>query len=150
MKQLTKSTQSISGKDISRNWHLIDIKGKMLGRAVSQISSLLQGKHKVYYSPNADMGDYVVVINAQQILLSGKKAANKVYKRYSGYPGGLRTVPYKEMIINKPQETIIHAVSGMLPKNKLRAKRLTRLYVYPADKHPYETKFKTQNSNGKS
>lgn len=137
---LTKSTKSMSVNDIDRKWHLIDLKGKILGRVSPAIVSLLMGKHRSNYSPNLDSGDYVVVINARRVEVTGKKAQNKVYSRYSGYPGGLTEMTYAELMIKNPTEIIRRSVAGMLPKNKLRDKRMARFYIYADEKHPYEGK----------
>jgi large subunit ribosomal protein L13 len=142
MVNLTLSTKPVKAKEIKREWHLIDATDKIVGRLAPEIVKILQGKHKRNYVPNLDMGDYVVVINAKKLAFSGKKADQKIYTRYSGYPGGLKTVPLKKLLVEKPEEIIKHAVSGMLPKNKLRKKRLARLYVFPEDKHPFVDKFK--------
>jgi large subunit ribosomal protein L13 len=142
MVNLTLSTKPVKAKEIKREWHLIDATDKIVGRLAPEIVKILQGKHKRNYVPNLDMGDYVVVINAKKVAFSGKKADQKIYTRYSGYPGGLKTVPLKKLLVEKPEEIIKHAVSGMLPKNKLRKKRLARLYVFPEDKHPFVDKFK--------
>ncbi|MDH7476432.1 MAG: 50S ribosomal protein L13 [Microgenomates group bacterium] len=142
MNKLNLITKPIKEKEVVRDWHLIDVKGKILGRVVPQIAIWLQGKHKSNYVPYLDMGDYVVVINAQKIAVTGKKSKNKIYTYYSGYPGGLKKIFFEKMIQEKPQEIIRHAVSGMLPKNKLRDTRLTRLFVFPDERHPYQEKFK--------
>lgn len=147
MIHLTQSTKPKSAKDIKREWHLIDAKGKILGRIATEISKLLQGKHKVDYVPYLDNGDYVVVINASKVKVSGKKYLTKNYTRYSGYPGGLKIISFEKLMKDKPTEVIIHAVSGMLPKNKLREKRLKRLLVFADDRHPYGDKIKIQNAN---
>lgn len=141
MLKQTQSTKSISAKTIKRNWHLIDVKGKIVGRAVPHIAELLQGKQKVDYAPYLDNGDYVVVINAALVEFSGKKLDDKVYARYSGYPGGLKQATAGELLAKNPTRIIKEAVSGMLPKNKLRDRRMTRLFVYAGDKHPYGSKF---------
>ncbi len=141
MFNLTQSTKSIKEKDIKREWHLIDLSGKILGRSVSEISKFLQGKHKVNYVPYLDMGDYVVVINVKKVSLTGKKTSDKVYSYFSGYPGGLRQVHFSDLMEKNPVEIVRHAVSGMLPKNKMRQKRLARLYIFPDGKNPYQDKF---------
>ncbi len=138
---LTKSTISARAKDIKRQWRLIDAEGKILGRLTSDISIMIQGKNKPNYSPNLDMGDYIVVVNASKIVLTGKKSREKKYTYYSGYPGGLKEKSFSDLLKNNPAEIIRHAVSGMLPKNKLRARRLTRLYVFPESKHTFVDKF---------
>lgn len=143
MRQVTKSTKPVSEKKVIRKWHLINVSGKILGRATNEVARLLQGKHKVDYAPYIDSGDYVVVINAKKVALSGKKADVKKYSYYSGYPGGLRDVSFKMMLQNKPKEVIRHAVAGMLPKNKLRDRRLARLFIFGDEKHSYTDKFKS-------
>lgn len=143
---LTKSTQPVKEKNIKKGWHLIDARGEVLGRISSQIAKILQGKNKTNYSTNLDTGDNVVVINAKYIRLTGKKLEEKTYLRYSGYPGGLRKISFQEMLIKNPAKTINLAVSGMLPKNKLRDKRLARLYIFPDEKHTYSDKFQDNKS----
>lgn len=143
MVQLQRSTKPISSKDIQRNWHIVDLNGKILGRIANDIAKLLQGKHKTDYVSYNDMGDVVVAINAKKVAVTGKKADDKTYTYYSGYPGGLRKVTFKTLLEKKPEEIIRHAVLGKLPKNKLRDRRMTRLYVYPADTHPHADKIKS-------
>lgn len=145
MKKLERSTKAQRQTEVIRNWYLVDLSNKILGRATSEIARLLQGKHKVNYTPNLDSGDHVVVINAQRVLLSGKKPQTKIYTRYSGYPGGLKTIVFNEAMKKNPAEVVRHAVSGMLPKNKLRARRLTRLYVFKDEKHPYTAMLKVKS-----
>ena len=131
-------------KDIKRSWHLVDVKDKILGREATRIAHLLMGKGKPYFVGNLDCGDYVVVINAKAVKLSGKKEKQKFYSRVSGYPGGLKKTPLTKLRAERPQEIIMRAVSGMLPKNKLRDKFLKRLYVFSGEEHPYGEKLKTQ------
>lgn len=140
MVQLKKTIKPISAKQIEQKWHVVDLQGQVLGRASNMIANLLQGKHKATYVPHIDSGDYVVVINAMKVVTTGSKASNKEYSYYSGYPGGQRNVSFKQMLEKRPDEIIRHAVSGMLPKNKLRDPRLARLFVFPDDKHPYQDK----------
>lgn len=137
---LAKSTKPVKEKEINRKWKLIDIKGKVLGRTITKIAIMLQGKDKVNYVDYLDMGDYVVVVNAAEAILTGNKADTKEYDRYSGYPGGRRKTVFKKAIVDNPQQVIRHAVSGMLPKNKHRDVRLARLFIYKDDKHPYSEK----------
>lgn len=137
-----KLTQPTRSKDISRNWHLIDVKDEILGRAAVKIAHKLMGKSKSYFAGNIDCGDYVVVVNASGFNTTGKKEILKKYTNYSGYPGGLRVRTLKEVKENNPGEAVIHAVSGMLPKNKLRDQMLKRLYVFNDETHPYEDKLK--------
>lgn len=138
MKALTQSTRPESSKQINRKWHVIDVKGEILGRVTNRIATLLIGKNKVNYAPNLDMGDYVIVINSTQVEVTGSKKTDKIYQNYSGYPGGLREVRFERVMQDNPERIIREAVSGMLPKNKLRKLRLSRLYIYPGDKHPHQ------------
>jgi len=142
MAQLTKSNKPVSAKTIERKWHLIDVKGKIVGRIAPEIAKLLQGKGKVDYAPYLDNGDYVVVINAKDVKFTGKKLDDKIYTRYSGYPDGLKQTTAGELLRRNPTRIVKEAVSGMLPKNKLRDRRLARLYVYPEATHPYQHKLK--------
>ncbi len=137
-------TKVTSEKDIKREWHLIDLKGKTLGRVSSQIAQLLMGKSKPYFVRNLDCGDYVVVTNAKEVKVSGNKEKQKIYFRYSGYPGGLTQESLSRLRNRKPEEIITHAVKGMLPQNKLRDRMLTRLKVFSGTQHTFEEKFKTK------
>lgn len=137
-------TKATKASEIKRTWHLIDAKGKILGRLATQIAKILMGKDKPYYVANLDCGDYVVVINAAEVEVSGRKRKQKLYRRHSGYPGGFKETTFEKMIERDPRKIIRQAVSGMLPKNKLRDGRLARLKVFVDDKHPYGEKF----SNG--
>lgn len=141
MAGLTKTTSSIKEADIKRNWHLIDMNGKVLGRSITEISQLLIGKHKSTFSPHMDSGDHVVVINARNVKVTGRKEDQKVYTRYSGYPGGLKEVSYKHQMEKDPRKIIQNAVSGMLPKNKHRSRRMARLHVFADAQHSFEDKF---------
>lgn len=138
MQLMTRPTKI---SEIKREWHLVDVKGKILGREATAIAMLLMGKGKPYFAKNLDCGDYVVVVNAEDVAVSGKKETDKVYTRYSGYPGGLRKITFSQMRERRPEEIIRHAISGMLPKNKLRASMLKRLYVFAGEEHPYGDKF---------
>ena len=135
-------THQPKAKDIRRNWHIVDVKHQVLGRVASDITRLLIGKQKINYVPHLDMGDYVVVINAKEVEVTGRKAAQKVYYGHSGYPGGFKEVKYAKLIKDAPEKVIAHAVKGMLPKNRLQKKRLTRLKVFAGSEHKYEDKFK--------
>lgn len=128
--------------DIKRNWHLVDASDQVLGRLATQVSIWLMGKHKTSFATHMDMGDNIVVINAAKVVTTGNKEADKKYYRHSGYPGGLRTTTLDKLRQTKPTEIIKHAVSGMLPKNKLRDRRLLRLHIYAGDTHPYGQHFK--------
>lgn len=133
-------TQSTQIKDISRTWHLIDVKDKVLGRMATEIAQKLMGKGKPNFVRNLDCGDYVVVINASHVAVTGKKEKQKLYGAYSGYPGGLKEKELWQVRKEKPTILIRHAVFGMLPKNKLRDRLITRLYIYPETEHPYKGK----------
>ena len=124
-------------KDVKRNWHFIDAKDQVLGRLATQIATYLTGKHKVNYSAHMDMGDYVVVTNAKKIVLTGNKVSQKVYRKHSGYPGGFKEIKFKKMLAEKPERIIELSVFGMLPENRLKRKRITRLKVFSEEKHPY-------------
>lgn len=141
MNKLTQSTKPTKEKQIDRKWHLIDASGKILGRLTPQIVKLVQGKHKTSYVPNMDIGDYVVVINASKVVISGKKALSKEYTNYSGYPGGLRRINFADLLKKDSREIIKRAVSGMLAKNKFRSDRLNRVNVFPNAEHSYKDKF---------
>ena len=131
-------------KEIKRNWHLVDAKDAILGRMASNISSLLIGKHKVNYAPQMDMGDYVVVINAKKIQVTGRKENQKVYHHHSGYPGGFKEIAFAKLKKEQPEKIIELAVKRMLPTNRLKDKRMRRLKVFADDKHSYEDKFKNK------
>ncbi len=130
--------------DIKRNWHLIDARGKILGRLATQITPLLIGKTKPYFVRNLDCGDHVIVINAKEILVTGKKETDKFYYSYSGYPGGLRKTSLSQMREKAPERIIINAVSKMLPHNKLRADWLAKLHVFAGSEHDYKDKLKKE------
>jgi len=138
------STNSVSAKSIQRNWRQIDAKNQTLGRLAVSVANVLMGKSKVNYVPYLDMGDFVVVTNASAIKVTGKKAEQKKYYSHSGYPGGLRTQTYANMLAGKPEEIIKHAVKGMLPNNKLRPKMLKKLYVFGGNDHPYKKQLKQE------
>lgn len=132
------STNVVSGKDIKRDWHLIDAKDQILGRLATQIAGKLSGKTKVNFVPYLDMGDFVVVTNATLIKITGKKSSQKKYARHSGYPGGFKEETFSDLLKRKPQDIIKHAVSGMLPKTKLGKKMIKKLYVFPGSEHTFE------------
>lgn len=138
MKDQTKSTKL---KDIKRNWHLIDVKDKVLGRVATDIALLLMGKSKSDFVRNLDLGDYVVVINAKEVKVTGNKEKLKKYYRHSGYPGGFKEETLSSLRERKPEEVISHAVSGMLPQNKLRKLMLSRLHIFADLEHDYKDKF---------
>ncbi len=125
-------------KEVSPSWYLVNAEGKVLGRLASQISKILQGKHKPQYTPYLDLGDYVVVVNAEKVKLTGKKEKEKKYYHHSGYIGGLKVKTVEELREKKPEELIRHAVKGMLPKTSLGRKMLKKLKVYRGNTHPHE------------
>jgi large subunit ribosomal protein L13 len=136
--------QSTKAKDIKREWHLIDLDGKTLGRVSTEIAELLMGKGKPYFVRNLDCGDFVVAINAGKIKVTGNKEDKKIYYRHSGFPGGFKQEKLGDLRIRKPEEIIKHAVKGMLPQNKLRDKMLLRLKLYEGAEHEYEQNFKKE------
>lgn len=138
MKPITKPTKA---EDIVRSWHLIDAKDKVLGRLATEIAHKLMGKQKAYFVRNLDCGDNVVVINAKYVRTTGKKDKQKLYGNYSGYPGGLKQKALWQVRQEKPTEPLRHAVLGMLPKNKLRDKLMTRLFIVEENEHPYKEHF---------
>lgn len=134
------ATKSTKKEEIKREWHLVDLKGKNLGRTSTEIAKLLMGKSKSYFVRNLDCGDYVIAINAKEVELTGNKEKLKKYYRYSGYPGGLSVEVLGDLRKRKPEEVIIHAVKGMLPQNKLRDKMLQRLKVFADENHTFSDK----------
>ena len=131
-------TYSTKASDIERQWHVIDASGQVLGRLSSQIAGLLMGKHKPIYAPHLDTGDYVIVLNAAKVKITGNKATQKVYYRHTGYPGGLKGTLLKDMLANHPTRVIEHAVKGMLPHNRLGRAMFKKLKVYAGDAHPHQ------------
>jgi large subunit ribosomal protein L13 len=128
-------------KEIKRAWHLIDAKGQILGRMATQVATFLIGKHKADYSAHLDCGDYVVVVNASKVELTGKKPIQKKYYSHSGYPGGFKEVSFEKLFSQRPEKVIEHAVSGMLPDNRLKKNRMKRLNVFAKNEHSYKDKF---------
>jgi large subunit ribosomal protein L13 len=138
----TQETPTTKAKDIKRHWHEVDAQGKILGRIATEIALKLTGKNKPYFVRHLDCGDYVVVVNAKGVKVTGNKLTQKIYTNYSGYPGGLRSQLLRDLLDNHPEEVIKRAVMGMLPKNKLRDQLTKRLYIYKDEKHEYKDKFK--------
>lgn len=136
-----KQTKSTKISEVKREWHLIDLKGKILGRIASDIALLLMGKNKPNFVRNLDMGDFVVVINAKDFKVTGNKEKLKKYYRHSGYPGGFKSETLGDLRQRKPEDVIIHAVSGMLPQNRLKDKMLSRLRVFETEAHTFKDKF---------
>jgi large subunit ribosomal protein L13 len=135
-------TYSTKPKDIKREWHVIDASGKILGRLASEAAHLLKGKHKPIYVPHLDTGDYVIIINADKIRVTGRKAEQKVYYHHSGYPGGLKSRTLEEMMKKRPEWVVEHAVKGMLPKNVLGRAMFRKLKVYTGPTHPHQAQIK--------
>jgi large subunit ribosomal protein L13 len=131
-------TYSPKAKDVERKWWVIDATDKTLGRVATQVACLLKGKHKPIYAPHIDTGDYVVVINAAKVRVTGKKAEQKVYYRHSGYPGGLKSRSFEEVLTRNPSRVIELAVKGMLPHNRLGRTMIKKLKVYPGAEHPHQ------------
>ncbi len=135
---MEKITRSFKTSDTVQKWHLIDAEGKTLGRMASLIARLLRGKHKPMFTPNADLGDFVVVVNASKVRMTGKRAELKEYFRYSGYPGGATFEKFQEVLQKHPERVFEHAVKGMLPHNRLGRRIIKKLKVYDDANHPHE------------
>jgi large subunit ribosomal protein L13 len=133
--------KATKASEIKREWHLIDVDGKILGRVSTEIANLLMGKSKSYFVRNLDCGDFVVVINSKNVKVTGSKEKNKTYYRHSGYPGGFKAETLGDLRNRKPNDIIIHAVKGMLPQNRLRDQMLNRLKVFEDSEHAYLDKF---------
>lgn len=131
-------TFSAKAEETKKDWYVVDASGKVLGRLASEIALRLRGKHKVVYTPHVDTGDFIVVVNAEKIVLTGKKLTDKVYYSYSGYPGGLRETAAGKMLAEKPENLIRIAVAGMMPKNNLGKKMLKKLKIYSGNAHPHD------------
>jgi large subunit ribosomal protein L13 len=124
--------------EVDRRWYLVDAEGKVLGRLATEIAAILRGKNKPEYTPHMDMGDFVVVVNADKVVLTGKKEQQKLYRRHTGYPSGLREVPYERMMATHPERVLEKAVRGMLPKNSLGRAMFRKLKVYAGPNHKHE------------
>ncbi len=136
-------TYSTKEADIKRGWHSIDASDKILGRLAAQVASLLMGKHKPTFCRHLDMGDFVVIINAEKVKVTGNKAQQKLYYRHSGYPGGFKSTSLERVTQTHPTRVIESAVKGMLPHNRLQAKMMTRLRVFVGEAHPYQGQITT-------
>ena len=124
--------------EIERKWYVVDAEGKTLGRLASEVAKLLRGKHKPIFTPHIDTGDHVIVINCSKVVLTGKKLDQKLYRHHSGYPGGLKEVPYRSFMKDKPEKAVFLAVKGMLPKNRLGRKLIKKLKLYAGNEHKQE------------
>ena len=130
-------TYTPTPKDITRAWHVVDAEGLVLGRVATEVARILRGKHKPIFAPHMDTGDHVIIVNCDKIVLTAGKAEKKLSYRHSGYPGGLRSTSYTDLLAKKPQEAVRKAVKGMLPKNRLGAQMITKLKVYAGPDHPH-------------
>jgi len=139
-------TNVFSAKNIKRDWHLVDAKDQTLGRLATGIAKTLMGKNKPEFVPYLDHGDFVVIINAAEVKVTGKKPAQKVYTRHSGFPGGLRQESFNDLQKRRPTEILRHAIKGMLPKTKLGDKMIKKLYIYPGEQHPHKNLKKGEES----
>lgn len=124
--------------EVERKWYVIDAAGKALGRISTQAATILRGKHKPTYTPNVDCGDHVIIINAKEVILTGKKMDQKLFRRHSRYPGGLKSIKYKDLMVNKSTLVVETAVKGMLPHNRLGRQMYTKLNVYAGNEHPHQ------------
>jgi len=131
-------TYTVGAKDIERGWYLVNAEGKTLGRLASEIANVLRGKHKPIYTPHLDCGDYVIVINADKVRVTGRKLDQKVYYHHSGYPGGIKSISLRDQLRKHPERVLQAAVRGMLPKNALGRKMMRKLKVYAGDAHPHQ------------
>ncbi|MDS1269923.1 50S ribosomal protein L13 [Lipingzhangella sp. LS1_29] len=131
-------TYSPKPNDVQRQWHVVDASDVVLGRLASQVATLLRGKHKPYYAPHLDVGDHVIVINADKVALTGRKLDQKRAYRHSGYPGGLRSVGYRELMEKRPERAVEKAIKGMLPKSSLGRSMAKKLKVYAGPEHPHQ------------
>ena len=125
-------------QEVERKWYVIDAEGRNLGRMASEVASILRGKKKPTFTPHVDCGDYVIVINAEKVAVTGKKRHDKIYKRHTGYPGGLRECTFEELMEKHPTEAVRHAVKGMMPKGKLGRQMFKKLHVYAGPDHKHE------------
>jgi large subunit ribosomal protein L13 len=131
-------TQVAKTDEVVRDWYVVDAENKVLGRIATQIASVLRGKNKPTYTPSVDTGDFIIVVNAEKIALTGNKLSDKTYYSHSGYPGGIKSITAGKLMVKKPEELIRHAVKGMLPKNKLARHMLSKLKVYSGASHPHK------------
>jgi large subunit ribosomal protein L13 len=131
-------TYTVGAKDIERGWYLVNAEGKTLGRLASEIAKVLRGKHKPIYTPHLDCGDYVIVVNADKVQVTGRKLDQKMYYRHSGYPGGIKSISLRNQLQKHPERVLQAAVRGMLPRNPLGRKMLKKLKVYAGGSHPHQ------------
>ena len=131
-------TYQAKKEEMEHQWYLVDAEGKVLGRLASELSKILRGKNKPIYTPHVDTGDFVVVVNAEKVALTGKKVKDKIYYHHTGYPGGIKEMSAEELLAKKPTEVLRIAVKGMLPKNSLSRQMLRKLKIYAGSNHPHE------------
>ncbi len=147
-------TYTPKAKEIERSWYVVDAEGKVLGRMAVEVARILKGKHKPQYATHMDVGDYVIIVNADKVQLTGNKLEKKIYYKHSGYPGGLKETPYKDLMEKRPEFVVRKAIRGMLPHNRLGRAMLTKLKVYAGPEHPHEAQkpqelqFKWNNNAG--
>lgn len=132
-----KTTKVLDQNQVKRDWYVVDVENKVLGRVATEIANILRGKKKPVFSPSVDTGDFVIVLNAEKIALTGNKLADKMYHHHSGFPGGLKSVNASTLLQKKPEELIKTAVKGMLPKNKLARQMISKLKIYTGGEHPH-------------
>ena len=137
MNTLSFKTRSVRKEDVERRWFIVDAEGQVLGRLCTRIATVLRGKHRPEYTPHVDTGEYVIVVNADKVKLTGKKEIVKIYQTYSGYPGGLKELTATQVRAKRPERLIEAAVKGMLPKNKLANAMFQKLWVYAGPNHPH-------------
>lgn len=135
---MNNTTHSVKAKEIEKKWYVIDAADKPLGRVSTEVAKILKGKHKPTYSTHLDCGDYVIVLNSDKIVLTGNKLNNKMYRHHSGYIGGMKEVPYKDLMANSSDKALMLAVKGMLPKNSLGRDMITKLKIYKGGEHTQE------------
>ena len=136
--KLVQPSYSAKKGEITREWYIVDAEGQTLGRLASKVAKILQGKHKPIYTPHIDTGDFVIIINAEKINVTGDKANTKVYRNHSGYPGGLKEISYKRLLEKQPEQIIKYAIKGMMPKTILGKQMLKKLKVYAGPNHPHQ------------
>lgn len=132
-----KTTISAKPESVERDWYIVDATDKTLGRLATEVARRLRGKHKPIYTPHVDTGDYIVVINAEKVKVTGRKKTDKVYYHHTGFPGGIRGITFEKLIIKKPQQVIELAVKGMLPRNSLGRTMMRKLKIYAGSEHPH-------------
>ena len=130
-------TYTPKASDVERSWHVVDAEGLVLGRLATEVANILRGKHKATYTPNIDMGDHVIIVNADKVVLTSGKAEKKLVHRHSGYPGGLKSETYAEKMARKPEQAVMDTIRGMIPKTRLGRAQISKLKVYAGPTHPH-------------